>query len=315
MTKKEEWSCSCGCNSWGRIVGVSLPALCVIISIITCLLACWALFFAQRSYEVSKASYNLNVLSAGWEENFKKMNDLYTSEAYINYATEQTNGYIDSFMSAYGDTAVEDGDAVVEDGAVADGSSSLDTLKSIAIGLWTDETALQTCIDEWRYIQAVNDMMNQGNQLFGINGTPGNVIVDRETGNYILVSGAYPVDEFVNAINEYKEGAENYTAWGEEIKNVVEDMLKATPIRGDKDARFTIIEYTELLCPYCQRHSQEWTINSVIEQFPGEVNSVSRHFIIHGDEALQLSAAMECVGEINPDAYHKVFEEAFAKWL
>ena len=47
-------------------------------------------------------------------------------------------------------------------------------------------------------------MMSQGSQLFGVNGTPGNVIIDRETGNYRLVSGAYPVDEFVNAINELK---------------------------------------------------------------------------------------------------------------
>jgi hypothetical protein len=24
---------------------------------------------------------------------------------------------------------------------------------------------------------------------------------------------------------------------------------------------------------------------------------------------------MECVAELNPDSYHEVFEEAFAKWL
>ena len=88
-------------------------------------------------------------------------------------------------------------------------------------------------------------------------------------------------------------------------------MLKSTPIRGKKDARFTIIEYTELLCPFCQRHSQAWTINSVMEQFPWEVNSVSRHFIIHGDEALQLASAMECIAELNPSAYYETFEEAF----
>ncbi len=47
-------------------------------------------------------------------------------------------------------------------------------------------------------------MMNQASALFGVNGTPGNVIIDRETGNYRLVSGAYPVDEFVTAINAMK---------------------------------------------------------------------------------------------------------------
>jgi protein-disulfide isomerase len=92
---------------------------------------------------------------------------------------------------------------------------------------------------------------------------------------------------------------------------VVEDMLANAPVRGNKDARFTIVEYTELLCPFCQRHSQAGTINSVLEQFPEEVNSVSRHFIIHGDEALQLASAMECVAELNPSVYYDTFEKAF----
>ena len=103
----------------------------------------------------------------------------------------------------------------------------------------------------------------------------------------------------------------NTVTWNDDIKAVVENMLASTPIRGDEDARFTIVEYTELLCPYCQRHSQAGTINSVIEQFPGEVNSVSRHFIIHGDSALQLASAMECIAELNPSVYHTTFEKAF----
>jgi predicted DsbA family dithiol-disulfide isomerase len=77
-------------------------------------------------------------------------------------------------------------------------------LTNIATGLGVDGSALQSCIDEGRYVQAVNDMMSQGNTLFGVNGTPGNVIIDRETGNYQLVSGAYPVETFVEAINSMK---------------------------------------------------------------------------------------------------------------
>jgi hypothetical protein len=47
-------------------------------------------------------------------------------------------------------------------------------------------------------------MMNQGSELFWVSGTPGNVIIDRETGNYKLISGAYPVENFVEAINSMK---------------------------------------------------------------------------------------------------------------
>lgn len=221
MAKKEEMeSCSCGCKSWGRVLGVSLSVLWVMISIITCLLACGALLFAQRSYEVSKASYDFNVLSAGWIENFTRMTDVYASEAYVQYATENTE-QAESYFGLAGDEATSD---------------STDT---------------------------------------------------------------------------YEEDEGNIVAWGDEVKSVVENMLASTPIRGDENARFTIVEYTELHCPYCQRHSQEWTINSVIEQFPGEVNSVSRHFIIHGEDALNLAAAMECVAELKPEVYHETFDKAF----
>ena len=222
MAKREEnmESCSCECNWWGRILGMSLSALWVIISIITCLVACGALICAQRAYETSQASYNLNVLSAGGEENLKKMNELYSSEAYVKYATEQTDGYVSSFLAQFGNEA--------------------------------DDTTAQA---------------------------------EDETDANI--------------------------AGGEDIKAVVEDMLASSPIRWDENARFTIVEYTELHCPYCQRHSQEGTINAVIEQFPGEVNSISKPFIIHGEDALNLAAAMECVAELKPEVYHETFEKAF----
>ena len=97
----------------------------------------------------------------------------------------------------------------------------------------------------------------------------------------------------------------------EDVKTVVEDILAAAPVRGSKDARFTILEYTELHCPYCQRHAQNGTIQAVLDKFPGEVNSVSRHYIIHGEGAQKLAAAMECVSELKADAYYDVFEAAF----
>lgn len=223
MIKKTEKAEACTCEKC-KCTSCSQTRW-VIIGIIACLLALRAWICAHKAQNAAQASYNLNVLSAGWEENLKKMNELYSSEAYIKYATEQTEWYVNSFMSAYGNVTDED-ETVVED-------------------------------------------------------------QDEETNN---------------------------STSPEEVKSVVEDMLKTSPIRGDKDARFTIVEYTELLCPYCQRHSQAGTINSVIEQFPWEVNSISKHFIIHWESALQLSAAMECIAELNPSIYHEVFDKAFAAY-
>ena len=206
--EKCNWECCC-CGS--KVLLIVLALLWVVAAIMACFYACKAAKTAQKSYD-------LNVLSAWGIENFNKLNELYASQAYIQYATDSTSSYISQFADYVSDDTYNE-----EDNSVAAGDP-------------------------------------------------------------------------------------------EEIKAIVENMLASTPIRWDANARFTIVEYTELLCPYCQRHSQEWTINSVIEQFPGEVNSVSRHFIIHGDSALQLAATMECIAELKPEVYHETFDQAFAAY-
>lgn len=243
MSKKEEnlETCNCGHNHWEwRILGVSISALWTIFSIITCIIALGALIAAvrsneaaQKSYEVSKKSLDISILSAGGEENFNRMNKVYESEAYLEYATSQAE-QAESYFGLNNDS--------------------------------TDNSA---------------DNNDTNNEDTDENDTNGN------TYNFKVV------------------------AWGDEIKTTVEDMLTASPSRWDENARFTIVEYTELHCPYCQRHSQEGTINSTIEQFPGEVNSISKHFIIHGEDALNLAAAMECISELKSDIYHETFEKAF----
>jgi hypothetical protein len=42
-----------------------------------------------------------------------------------------------------------------------------------------------------------------------------------------------------------------------DIVKVLEDIKASTIIHGDKNARFTIIEYSEFLCPYCKRQSDQ----------------------------------------------------------
>lgn len=209
-------SCNCGssCCGW-KILIILLALLWVIAAVAACIYSC-------KTLQIVKESYNFNILSAGGQENFDRMNKVYQSEAYIQYATENAE---------------------------------------------------------------------QAESYFGLNANS----EDADT-------------------EDSEENTYNFdvVAWGDEIKTVVEDLLASNPARGDENARFTIIEYTELLCPYCQRHSQAGTINSTIEQFPGEVNSVSRSFIIHTDsEAPKLAEAMECVTELKPEIYHEVFHKAF----
>lgn len=69
---------------------------------------------------------------------------------------------------------------------------SLSKLAPLAKELGMDETKFQTCLDEWKYTQKVNDAMTEWKALFEINGTPGIVVINNETGTYEVISWAQP---------------------------------------------------------------------------------------------------------------------------
>ena len=111
--------------------------------------------------------------------------------------------------------------------------------------------------------------------------------------------------------NEWNEEENtDTTQQSADVAEIVENLLTTAPVHGDKDARFTILEYSELLCGYCQRQSVNGTIDAVMAEFPGEVNSIHRHFIVH-DAARELASAMECVAELKPDVYYDTLKKAF----
>jgi protein-disulfide isomerase len=47
------------------------------------------------------------------------------------------------------------------------------------------------------------------------------------------------------------------------------------PIRGDKDAKLTIVEFSDFQCPYCQRAMG--TLEQVLAKYPADVRVVYRH--------------------------------------
>ncbi|PIS04647.1 MAG: disulfide bond formation protein DsbA [Candidatus Buchananbacteria bacterium CG10_big_fil_rev_8_21_14_0_10_42_9] len=68
-------------------------------------------------------------------------------------------------------------------------------------------------------------------------------------------------------------------------------------IRGNPDAKVTMIEYSDFQCPFCQRHLP--TINQILQAYPNDVNLVYRHFPLRSihPEAQKAAEASECAGE------------------
>lgn len=61
---------------------------------------------------------------------------------------------------------------------------------------------LNSCIDSGKYEDKVKGQMKTGQEMFGVTGTPGNVIVNNATGEYQVVSGAYPAEAFEAIIDK-----------------------------------------------------------------------------------------------------------------
>lgn len=73
-------------------------------------------------------------------------------------------------------------------------------------------------------------------------------------------------------------------------------------VRGNKDAKVTMIEYSDFECPFCKRFSP--TVDQALKDFPNDVRLVYRHFPLRSihPTAQKASEASECAAKLGGDA-------------
>jgi len=134
-------------------------------------------------------------------------------------------------------------------------------------------------------------------------GTPYSIIIGKN-GVKAEIRGAYPKEEILKIIQEVKDGKISSSYQGE-----VESYKEGDHIMGDPDAEITIIEYSDLECPYCKKLSN--TLKEIVDESDGSVSWIYRHWIIH-QNAIAKAAAAECVAEIKGnDAFWKYIDLIF----
>lgn len=98
----------------------------------------------------------------------------------------------------------------------------------------------------------------------------------------------------------------------EQAKNV-KPVSDSDHIKGDKNAKVLLIEYSDLECPFCQQFHP--TIQKVAEEFGNDVAWVYRHYplvSIH-PRALPAANASECVANLGGnDAFWKFVDTVFS---
>jgi len=96
-------------------------------------------------------------------------------------------------------------------------------------------------------------------------------------------------------------------------------VIGNSPYLGDiKKAKVAVVEYTDLQCPYCQRHATE-TEPQIVSEYvdTGKIIYVVRSFPLvdlHGELATQSANAVLCVNELGGrDKFYEFYKQAFAK--
>lgn len=80
------------------------------------------------------------------------------------------------------------------------GTPSQATIDAAVKEIGLNPTTIKTCVDSGKFKARVDAHMAEGSSKFGVNGTPGNVLINTKTGKYEVVSGAQPEANFDAAI-------------------------------------------------------------------------------------------------------------------
>lgn len=84
------------------------------------------------------------------------------------------------------------------------------------------------------------------------------------------------------------------------VPTVIElkDINKDDWMRGDKKAKLTIVEFSDIDCPYCVKFHE--TMQKLNDEYKGKINWVYKHFPLTSlhPNAFKKAEATECVGDL-----------------
>lgn len=79
---------------------------------------------------------------------------------------------------------------------------TIDGMKKLAVDEFgVNAKDLDACVSSHTFQDRVTQEQSKGDALFGITGTPGNILINNKTWEYEILAGAYPEDSFVQAID------------------------------------------------------------------------------------------------------------------
>lgn len=186
-----------------------------------------------------------------------------------------------------------------------------DAKKSIAEQIGSNGKKVQACVSAGTYKNKVQAQSESGSRAMAHlpeqeRGTPYNVLINK-AGVKVEMAGALPYEMFKQAIDEMLAGkAKNKS----EIN--LDPITKDDHMLGNPDAEITIVEYTDMECPFCARIHP--TLHQIVTDYGGKVNWVVRHFPLDNlhPNARTKAEASECVwAQDGDEAFFKYTDKLF----
>ena len=96
----------------------------------------------------------------------------------------------------------------------------------------------------------------------------------------------------------------------------LEAFYETAYVDGNKEAKVSVIEFSDVQCPFCQRHVNGGTLDAVKEKYGDDVSIVFAHFpLSFHQNAQKAGEALECAGKIGGEEGFFAFKKAFfAAW-
>ncbi len=151
-------------------------------------------------------------------------------------------------------------------------------------------------------------------------------ILNRYLTTSLLVAAAFIIGMLVTEVRYLKKGAPVQAGandqaaaqatpppmeiWTEDQLKKVIPVTDADNIRGNKDAKLTLIEYSDFECPYCQRFVS--TLDQIQKEFGDQVRIVFRHYPLSFHPFAQKAAeASECAAKQGGDEVFWKFHDLY----
>lgn len=164
----------------------------------------------------------------------------------------------------------------------------VDKLKIYAKELKLNTSKFNKCLDSDTKKNVVNSEQSYGSSL-GVQGTPGFFV------NGKFIGGAFPYSSFKEIIDKEISGSDlttcaNFTdeSLVRECDETGTDTAKAfklvpktvdignSPVKGNKNAKVTIVEFSDFECPFCTRAYS--TMEQVLKDYKNDVKLVYKQY-------------------------------------